>query len=157
MAPYIAGQVIAALGAAFLLQAGLGDVARIGATAPSSELMALSATPTAALIKVVVLEIVITFFLMFVITAVATDSRAEGQMAGLAIGFTVALCALFAGPLTGASMNPARSLGPALVAGYFDHLWIYIAAPMIGASLGALSYQKICCRPAEQSGPDACC
>ena len=151
------GQAIAAIAAAFLLRFLLGDVAAMGATAPAPEFLALSDTPSLALFKVFTLEVILTFFLMFVITAVATDSRAEGQMAGLAIGFTVALCALFGGPLTGASMNPARSMGPALAATHFEHLWIYIAAPMIGASLGAVSYQKICCRPAQQTGPDSCC
>jgi len=86
---------------------------------------------------------VLTFFLMFVITAVATDVRAVGEAAALAIGGTVALDALVGGPITGASMNPARSLGPALVAGELDSIWVYVAAPLLGATLGALAYQFV--------------
>jgi aquaporin NIP len=80
---------------------------------------------------------------MFVIMAVATDTRAVGEAAALAIGGTVALDALFGGPITGASMNPARSTGPAIAAGELSDLWIYIAAPLVGASLGALAYQLV--------------
>jgi glycerol uptake facilitator-like aquaporin len=76
-----------------------------------------------------------TFFLMFVIMAVATDARAVGQAAALAIGATVGLEALFAGPISGASLNPARSLGPALVAGVATAQWIYLAAPFAGAAV----------------------
>lgn len=88
-------------------------------------------------------EIVLTFFLMFVIIAVATDTRAVGEAAALAIGATVGLDAMFGGPISGASMNPARTLGPKLVAGELSSLWLYILAPLIGASLGALAYQFV--------------
>ena len=88
-------------------------------------------------------ETMLTALLMFVIMAVATDTRAVGAAAAIAIGGTVGLDALFGGPVTGASMNPARSLGPALVSGTFDDLWIYIAGPVIGAGLGALAYQLV--------------
>jgi glycerol uptake facilitator-like aquaporin len=88
---------------------------------------------------------VLTFFLMFVISAVATDSRAVGQMAGLAIGATVALAAIFGGPISGASMNPARTLGPGLVAGNLDAAWIYLVGPIVGALAGARLYRFICC------------
>ena len=90
-------------------------------------------------------EVIISFCLMLVIAAVATDSRAEGQMAGLAIGTTIALCALIAGPLTGASMNPARSILPAIAEGDFHQLWIYIIGPFVGCSLGALTYNFVRC------------
>lgn len=86
------------------------------------------------------LEVIQSFALMFVIAAVATDSRAVGDMAGFAIGLTVALCAFVGGPVTNASMNPARSLGPALLSGDVDQLWLYILAPIIGAVAGALTY-----------------
>ncbi|MBT8142226.1 MAG: aquaporin [Gammaproteobacteria bacterium] len=86
-----------------------------------------------------VLEIIITFFLMFVILRVATGAKETGMMAGLAIGATVALAAAFAGPLTNASMNPARSIGPALVALDWSQLWLYSIAPMIGAALAVYS------------------
>jgi aquaporin NIP len=82
-------------------------------------------------------------FLMFVILAVATDTRAIGEAAALAIGGTIALDAMFGGPISGASMNPARSLGPALVSGNLHALWLYIVAPIAGASLGALLYQFV--------------
>jgi aquaporin NIP len=96
----------------------------------------------------------LTAILMFVIMAVATDTRAVGQAAALAIGGTIALDALFGGPLTGASMNPARSLGPAIVAGDFDSLWLYIVGPIVGAALGALLYQALR-GPRSQEAPAA--
>lgn len=85
------------------------------------------------------MEVIITFFLMFVILRVATGAKEQGIMAGLAIGATVALAAAFAGPLTNASMNPARSIGPALVAGEWTQLWLFCIAPMIGAALAVYS------------------
>jgi len=103
-------------------------------------------------------EIILTFFLMFVIISVATDTRAVGEMAGLAIGTTVMVCAFFGGPLTGASMNPARSLGPALFAGNFSHFWIYVIGPFIGALMGAVVYEYIRCpKPGEKSDAKGCC
>ena len=80
---------------------------------------------------------------MFVIMAVATDTRAVGAGAAIAIGGTVGLDALFGGPITGASMNPARSIGPALVSGELHDLWIYLLAPIAGAAIGALAYQAV--------------
>ena len=90
-----------------------------------------------------VYELVLTAFLMFVIMAVATDTRAVGAAAAIAIGGTVGLDALFGGPVTGASMNPARSFGPALAAGQWQDFWIYLAGPVAGAALGALAYQGV--------------
>ena len=127
---YIGGQVLAALIAAFAIAQLIGTEADLGATLPS-----------VAVAPAILLEVITTFFLMFVITSVATDARASGKLAAVAIGGTVALCALFAGPLTGASMNPARSLGPALVSGQLGQLWIYLLAPLVGAALGALTYR----------------
>jgi glycerol uptake facilitator-like aquaporin len=80
---------------------------------------------------------------MVVIMAMATDTRAVGQAAALAIGATVALEALFAGPISGASMNPARSLGPAIVSGTWTAQWVYLIAPFLGAIVGALVYRWI--------------
>jgi MIP family channel proteins len=129
---YWAAQVAGAVAAALLLRASLGDVANVGATLPSgSDRQAF------------LWEVVLTFFLMLVIMAVATDTRAVGEAAALAVGGTVALCALVGGPVSGASMNPARSLGPALASGEFDGLWIYLLAPPVGAALGALAYQLL--------------
>ena len=86
---------------------------------------------------------VLTAFLMFVIMAVATDTRAVGAAAAIAIGGTVGLDALFGGPVTGASMNPARSFGPALAAGEWTDFWIYVVGPLAGAALGAFAYQLV--------------
>ncbi len=130
LAAYWAAQVAGALAAALLLRASLGDVANVGATQPSgSDGQAF------------LWELVLTFFLTLVVMAVATDTRAVGEAAAIAVGGTVALCALVGGPVSGASMNPARSLGPALVSGDLDSFWIYLLAPLVGASLGALTYQ----------------
>jgi glycerol uptake facilitator-like aquaporin len=86
-------------------------------------------------------EVLLTALLMFVITSVATDTRAVGQLAALAIGGTVALDALWGGPITGASMNPARSFGPAILSGQLEGQWLYWLAPVVGASLGGFLYQ----------------
>ena len=88
-------------------------------------------------------ELVMSAFLMFVILAVATDTRAVGEAAAIAIGGTIALDAMFGGPISGASMNPMRSLGPALVSGDLHALWLYILAPVVGTSSAALAYQFV--------------
>ncbi|KAJ7145049.1 hypothetical protein O6H91_15G015400 [Diphasiastrum complanatum] len=129
---YIGAQLLSAIGAAFLLSAIFNPVANIGATIPAG-----SAAQS------FVLEILITYILMFVVSAVATDTRAIGELAGLAVGSTVALNAIFAGPISGASMNPARSLGPAIAANNYKSIWVYIVGPTLGAVLGALSYNMI--------------
>lgn len=129
---YWTAQVAGALAAAAVLRGSLGDVAGVGATVPAgSDGQAL------------LWELILTFFLMFVIMAVATDTRAVGEAAAIAIGGTVGLDAMFGGPVTGASMNPARSLGPAIVAGETGSLWVYIVAPLAGAAVGALTYQIV--------------
>ena len=131
-AGYWAAQVIGAVLAAAVLRASLGNVAHVGATLPAGSQG-----------QSCLWELVLTFFLMFVIIAVATDARAVGEAAALAIGATVGLDAMFGGPISGASMNPARSLGPALVVGDLHALWLYVAAPLAGAALGALAYQFV--------------
>lgn len=97
------------------------------------------------------MEVIITFFLMFVILRVATGAKEKGIMAGLAIGATVALAAAFAGPVTNASMNPARSIGPALISGEWQQLWLFCLAPIVGAALAVLSCKLTafdgCCEP----------
>ncbi|XP_050216045.1 aquaporin NIP1-2-like [Mercurialis annua] len=90
-----------------------------------------------------VVEFIITFYLMFVMSGVATDNRAIGELAGLAIGATILLNVIFAGPISGASMNPARSLGPAIVSHKYEGLWIYIVSPIMGAQAGAWVYNII--------------
>lgn len=132
-AAYVVAQLAGATAAAFvLLAAWPAEPAALGATVPSV------GTGTALLY-----ETLLTAFLMFVIVAVATDTRAVGAAAAIAIGGTVGLDALFGGPITGASMNPARSFGPALASGTWTDFWIYLAGPVAGAALGALAYQLI--------------
>ncbi|KAH9627291.1 hypothetical protein KSS87_013536 [Heliosperma pusillum] len=99
--------------------------------------------PAGSNLQSLVVEFIITFYLMFVISGVATDNRAIGELAGLAVGATILLNVMFAGPISGASMNPARSLGPAIVANHYKSLWIYIVGPMAGAICGALVYNLI--------------
>jgi len=141
-AGYIAAQIAGAICAAFLLRLLFGEVANLGATLPNPEIAMVVDMPAEFL--VIVVELVISFALMFVIMAVATDTRAIGELAGVAIGSTVALISLFAGPVTGSSMNPARSIGPALVSGEMSLLFIYIAAPIAGTLIGAFAYRAIC-------------
>lgn len=108
------------------------------------ELISLTVTqPYGSIIQSFVLEIVITFFLMFIILSVSTGSMEKGIMAGSAIGGVVGLTVLWAGPITGASMNPARSIAPALVSLDFNSLWIYIAGPVIGAAISVIAFRVI--------------
>lgn len=102
----------------------------------------------------VIWEFLLTFFLMLVIMAVATDHRAVGQAAGLAIGGTVWFEAMFAGPLTGASMNPARSLGPALLSGNWNDFGAYVVGPVLGAMAGGLVYQFVAHTETESEKSD---
>ncbi|XP_052202403.1 aquaporin NIP1-1-like isoform X1 [Diospyros lotus] len=99
--------------------------------------------PSGSNIQSFVLEFVITFCLMFVISGVATDNRAIGELAGLVVGATVLLNVMFAGPISGASMNPVRSLGPAIASNKYKGIWIYIVAPITGAIAGAWVYNII--------------
>ena len=132
---YIAAQLAGATaGALLLLAAWPAKPGNLGATVPGAGI----STGTALLY-----ETVLTAFLMFVIIAVATDTRAVGAAAAIAIGGTVGLDALFGGPITGASMNPARSFGPALASGTWTHFWIYLVGPVLGAAVGAFAYQLI--------------
>jgi MIP family channel proteins len=127
---YVLAQLLGATVAAFALLAIWPDKpGHLGATLPS-----------VAVGGAFVYEMVMTAFLMFVITAVATDTRAVGSAAALAIGGVIALDALFGGAVTGASMNPARSFGPALASGTWTDFWIYAIAPVVGACIGALGY-----------------
>jgi len=130
---YIGAQLAgASAGALVLLAVWTDKPAHLGATLPS-----------VAAGSAFVYELVLTAFLMFVIIAVATDTRAVGAAAAIAIGGTIGLDALFGGPVTGASMNPARSFGPALVSGEWHEFWVYVAGPVAGAVLGALAYQLV--------------
>jgi len=130
VATYAVAQVAGAVAGAALLRVTLGSAVPLGVTRPAgSDLQAIA------------WEAVLTFVLVLVITAVATDTRAVGEAAALAIGGAVALGALVGGPVTGASMNPARSIGPALVSGQLDGLWIYVLGPLVGAGIAAVTYR----------------
>jgi aquaporin NIP len=131
-AVYWSAQFVGAVAAALLLRASLGNIAHVGATLPSGSQG-----------QSFLFEFVMSAFLMFVILAVATDARAVGEAAAVAIGGTIALDAMFGGPISGASMNPMRSLGPAIVSGDMHALWLYIVAPVAGASVGAFAYQYV--------------
>jgi MIP family channel proteins len=143
LAGYWLAQLLGAALAAGCLRVLLGDVAHLGSTVPMGR---------GGLWQSFGLEAILTFFLMFVIMAMATDTRAVGQAAALTIGSTVALEAIFAGPICGASMNPARSLGPALVSGTWTDQWVYLLAPLLGAIAGALVYRLL--READQQSRD---
>lgn len=129
---YWGAQFVGAFTAALALRGSLGDIANVGATLPSGSQA-----------QSFLWELIMTAFLMFVVLAVATDTRAVGEAAAVAIGGTIGFDAMFGGPVSGASMNPMRSLGPALVSGDLHALWLYISAPIVGASAGGLLYQAV--------------
>lgn len=129
---YVVAQILGAVMGALTIWALFGNVAQLGATIPSGTTW-----------QSFWLEVLLTAALMFVIVSVATDTKAVGAPAALAIGFTVAVNAMWGGPISGASMNPARSFGPALVAGIWNYQWLYWLAPVVGAILGASLYQLV--------------
>ena len=131
--PYILAQCAGAIAASTLLLITLGKVANLGATLPLN----------GHWLQSLILETVLTFILMFVILGSGLDRRAHIGFAGIAIGLTVGLEAAFMGPITGASMNPARSLGPALIGGIWNHHWVYWVAPIWGAQLAVAVYREL--------------
>lgn len=135
---YISAQLLGAIAASGILWVLFPTSEFYGATLPSIEAW-----------RAFILELLLTFFLMLVIINVSTGSKEVGTMAGIAIGGVVLLEAMFAGPMTKASMNPARSIAPALVSGHFEHLWLYITAPVLGALLAVVSCKLVkdenCC------------
>ncbi|HTB85629.1 MAG TPA: aquaporin [Candidatus Sulfotelmatobacter sp.] len=135
---YVAGQIIGALLASGVLRLLFPENKLLGATMPAgSELQSF------------VLEFILTFFLMLTILNVSTGAKEKGITAGIAVGSVIGLEAMFAGPICGASMNPARSFAPALVSGHLEHLWLYLAAPVLGATCAMFACQcvreKGCC------------
>lgn len=133
---YLTAQVLGSISAGFALKGIFDPFMGGGVTVPSGSYgQAFS------------LEFIISFNLMFVVTAVATDTRAVGELAGLAVGATVMLNILIAGPNSGGSMNPVRTLGPAIAAGNYKGIWIYIVGPISGALLGAAAYTLIRLKP----------
>lgn len=141
-APYIASQCTGAFVASGLLHFLFPKSATLGATLPAGTVM-----------QSFVLEVVLTAILMFVILNVSTGAKEKGITAGIAVGGVIALEALFAGPICGASMNPARSLAPAVVAGQLEHLWVYLLAPVVGAQLAVPACRCVqaegCCSTAK--------
>lgn len=131
--PYIVAQVLGAIVASSLLRISLGMVGNLGATLPRN----------GDWIQALILETILTFILMLVIFGSGLDRRAPIGFAGIAIGLTVALEAACMGPITGASMNPARSIAPALVGGNWQHQWIYWIAPIAGAQLAMVTYRHL--------------
>lgn len=127
--PYIVAQLIGAFVASGILYLLFPSDDTLGATLPFGAAM-----------QSFILEIILTFILMLVILMVSQD-QSVSHLTGLAVGATVLLEALFAGPICGASMNPARSIAPALVSGHLEHLWLYIAAPIIGAILAVFVWK----------------
>ena len=129
IAPYILSQAVGAFLASFILRMLFPANTVLGATLPTGSEM-----------QSFVLEVILTFILMFVILRVAKGSKEQGLFAGLVIGSVVLLEAMFAGPICGASMNPIRSLAPALVSGHLEHVWIYLVAPVLGAILAVFAW-----------------
>lgn len=121
---YVLSQIIGAMIASLLLLSMFGNRVNLGATSPAGSAW-----------QSFTLEAVLTAMLMFVILCVSTGSKEVGMMAGIAVGGVIGLEALFAGPICGASMNPARSLAPAVVSGHFQGLWIYLASPILGSTI----------------------
>jgi MIP family channel proteins len=131
--PYILAQVLGAIAASWLLRISLGAVGNLGATIPRN----------GDWVQALVLETVLTFILMLVIFGSGLDRRGHIGFAGISIGLTVMLEAACMGPITGASMNPARSLAPALVSGNLQHQWLYWVAPILGAQLAVVVYRHL--------------
>lgn len=138
--PYIIAQTSGALLACLVLRLLFPDHLTLGATLPAGSVL-----------QSFVLEFVMTWLLMLVILNVSTGAKEKGITAGIAIGSVIALEAMFGGPISGASMNPARSLAPALISGNLQHLWLYLLAPTAGAALAVFSCRLIrepgCCDP----------
>jgi len=136
---YIGAQCAGALASSGVLRFLFPANAHLGATQPAG---------TAS--QSFVLELLLTFFLMLVVLSVSTGAKEKGLTAGIAIGALIGLEAMFAGPVCGASMNPARSLGPALVSGHIEQLWLYLTAPVLGALLAIPACIAVrepgCCR-----------
>ena len=143
--PYIAAQMAGATVASAFLALMFGTQSGLGLTQPAG-----------SSIQSFAMEFVLSFILMLVIMGVATDHRAQGTMAGVAVGGTICFEALLGGPISGASMNPARSFGPALSGLHFDFLWLYFIAPISGCATGVLAYRIIQCHE-PNSGKTGCC
>ena len=127
---YLGSQFAGAMAASLLLRFMFRDHPTLGATIPVG--------PDS---RSFLLEVVLTAILMFVVLAVSTGSKEKGLMAGIAVGSVIGFEAMFAGPISGASMNPVRSLAPAVVSGHFESLWVYLTAPLLGAAVGLICFR----------------
>jgi MIP family channel proteins len=144
---YVVAQLLGACVGSAAIRCLIGDYANLGATIPAGSVG-----------QSLGIEFLLTFLLMFVIMAVATDTRSNGAMAAIAIGTVVGLGAMFAGPISGASMNPARSFGPAFIGGYFSAHWIYWIGPIAGSVFAAWIYDAIRCDPnVKRVSVKGCC
>ncbi len=147
--PYFVSQMAGAVLASLTLRLMFPSHPTLGATLPAGDPL-----------QAFVLAIILTFFLVFVILSVSTGSKEKGVLAGVAVGAVIALEALFAGPISGASMNPARSLAPALVSWRLEGLWVYLSAPVLGAGAGVLACRCVqnpdCCGCETTSAKEAC-
>lgn len=147
---YIASQLAGATTASLAVWATFGErarrVASLGATQPAAHSTGLD---------VFAVETIMTFFLVLVICSVATDKRAHPAVAGIAVGFTLAVCVLVAGPVSGGAINPARALGPMIVAAKYTAVWAYLLGPVIGGILGALLYGKFLATAADPAQAEA--
>jgi MIP family channel proteins len=145
IASQLLGAVLAALTVLFMYGKQAKTVAALGATLPAQGVNGW---------RVLIIEAIVTFLLMLVIMAIATDSRSPKAAAGTAIGFTLAVGILIAGPLTGGALNPARALGPMIVAGKYTDFWAYIVGPIVGAVLAALIYTGLLSAGEEPSAAE---
>ena len=142
--PYLASQSAGALAASGVLRFLF----------PANRMLGVS-QPSGPSLQSFVLEFLLTALLMFVILGVSTGAKEKGITAGIVVGCVIALEALFAGPISGASMNPARSLGPAIISGQLQSLWVYLTAPVLGAALGVVGCRCVrepgCCSGSESA------
>ncbi|MCZ2830560.1 aquaporin [Modestobacter sp. VKM Ac-2986] len=143
---YLVAQLLGAVLAALTVWATFGDAARDGAN-----LAATLPAPDAAPATVLVIEALVTFFLVLTIVSVATDDRVPQSVAGLSVGFTLAVCVLIAGPLSGGAVNPARALGPMIVSGQFNGAWAYVLGPVLGGVAAAFFYARFLAKGQEPS------
>jgi aquaporin NIP len=143
VASYLVSQYAGAFAASGVLRLLFPTSASLGTTLPTGSEM-----------QSFVLELILTAILMFVILGVSTGAAEKGITAGIVVGSVIGLEAMFAGPISGASMNPARSLAPAIISGHLSSLWIYIFAPVLGALVGVTGCRAVrgnaCCSSREQ-------
>ncbi|KAL2528747.1 putative aquaporin NIP4-2 [Forsythia ovata] len=141
---YAAAQVTGATSAAFTLRVLLHPIKHVGTTSPSG-----------TDIQALIMEIVVTFSMMFITSAVATDTKAIGELAGIAVGSAVCITSILAGPISGGSMNPARTIGPAIASEYYKSIWVYVIGPVCGTLIGAMSYNfiRVSDKPAHAISP----